>query len=191
MNDPDEPCVLADADRAAIMSLALDSIHHGIRHGRAAAVREIASPRLLAPGACFVSLHMGDQLRGCVGQTVATRPLAEQVVEYAWAAAFRDPRFDPLTPAELDALSVEVHVLSPLEPLVFADLSALHALLRPGRDGLQLEARESRAVFLPVMWKQLPTAVQFVAQLLRKGGMSGIPPLAASRFGAEIVSREA
>jgi AmmeMemoRadiSam system protein A len=178
------------AEREAVLALALGSVRHGLQFGRPSPAAGPHLPRLAAAGACFVSLHIGADLRGCVGQTGPSRSLAEQIVENAWAAAFRDPRFAPLGAAELALLSIEVHVLGPLEPLSFADLPSLHALLRPGRDGLQLEAEQRRAIFLPVMWKQLPTAAEFVGQLLRKGGMSAALPLVASRFGAEVIANE-
>ena len=65
-------------------------------------------PFLAAPGATFVTLKRNGQLRGCIGSAAAFRPLAVDVVENAVAAAFRDPRFPPLTAAELDdLLSIE------------------------------------------------------------------------------------
>ena len=57
------------------------------------------------------------ELRGCIGTLEAHRPLGVDVRENAVAAAFRDPRFMPLTLAEFDDIRVEVSLLSPSEPL--------------------------------------------------------------------------
>lgn len=176
---------LAAGELAGVVALARESIRHGLEHRRPAAVTR-AEGALAEAGACFVSLHLDGDLRGCIGQTQRARTLGEQVVENAFAAAFRDPRFPPLTRAELDRVAIEVHVLTPLEPLRFADLPSLHALLRPGEDGLQLEQRERLGVFLPIMWTQLPTPQRFVAHLLRKAGIADPVSLSASRFGARV-----
>ena len=170
-----------------IVALARESIRYGLRFQRPLAVDASRGAAVLAiPGACFVSLHLGEQLRGCVGQTGRSRPLAERIAENAFAAAFHDHRFDPLSPEELDALSIEVHVLGPLEPLPFTDLPDLYARLRIGTDGLQLERGALGALFLPIMWQQLPTPQQFVAHLLRKAGIADPHGLTASRFTAEV-----
>lgn len=64
----------------------------------------------------FVTLTNAGRLRGCIGTFRPTTPLAETVVEMA-SAATRDPRFtaNPITPQELDRLTVQISVLSPLE----------------------------------------------------------------------------
>ncbi|MDB5901318.1 MAG: hypothetical protein JWM26_196, partial [Betaproteobacteria bacterium] len=96
---------------------------------RAAIARELGRPSepidqpqwLREPGASFITLRQGERLRGCIGSLKAHRPLGEDVEANAVAAAFRDPRFKPLTPEELDATRIEVSLLSALEPLQFAD----------------------------------------------------------------------
>jgi AmmeMemoRadiSam system protein A len=179
---------LSDADAATLLSLARDSVRHGIEHGRPLAPDRALQGALAQPGACFVSLHLGGELRGCVGRTEAAPRLADQVLDNAWAAAFRDPRFPPLKRDELARLSFEVHVLTPLEPLPFAGLPDLYARLRRGVDGLQLESEMRRGVFLPVMWQQLPEPRDFVAHLLRKAQIREAEPFAAQRFEAEMLS---
>ena|SRR5689334_12516498 len=176
------------ADSAALLALARDSIRHGLAHGRPLAAERTVSGALAEPGACFVSLHLRGDLRGCIGRTEASPRLIDQLLDNAWAAAFRDPRFPPLKPAELDALALEVHVLTPMVPLPFTTRAELYARLRPNVDGLQLETLMRRAVFLPVMWEQLPTPEEFVRQLLRKAGIREAEPFTAQRFEAAMFS---
>ncbi len=78
-------------------------------------------PLLAAPGAAFVTLRRHDgALRGCIGSAVATRPLVVDVVQHAFNAAFRDPRFPRLDWLELAGLSLSVSVLTPPEPMQFS-----------------------------------------------------------------------
>jgi AmmeMemoRadiSam system protein A len=66
---------------------------------------------LTAPAGVFVSLHDGDELRGCVGTTQETTPVYKAIQEMAIASASRDPRFKPVRLEELSLLTIEVSVL--------------------------------------------------------------------------------
>lgn len=176
----------SDADAGTLLALARDSVRHGLEHGRPLRAEPALAGPLAEPGACFVSLHIGEELRGCIGRTEASPRLVDQLLDNAWAAAFRDPRFPPLTRDELARLSFEVHVLTPLVPLPFSGLPDLYARLRRGVDGLQLESETRRGVFLPVMWEQLPEPADFVGHLLRKAGIRDAVPFTARRFEARM-----
>lgn len=176
-----------EAEAARLLALARDSVRHGLEHGRPLAPDPAIAGPLAQPGACFVSLHLGEDLRGCIGRTEASPRLVDQLLDNAYSAAFHDPRFPPLDRTELDRLSFEVHVLTPMEPLPFDSLPDLYAKLRRGVDGLQLETANRRGVFLPVMWEQLPEPSEFVGQLLRKAGIRGGEPFTARRFTATMI----
>ncbi|MDA8129098.1 MAG: AmmeMemoRadiSam system protein B [Betaproteobacteria bacterium] len=131
----------------------------------------MVEPWMAEPGASFVTLTRQGELRGCIGTLEAHRPLAADVRENAVAAAFRDPRFTPLTRVEFDDVRVEVSVLSPPEALIVA--SEEHALetLRPRVDGVVFEYGYHRSTFLPQVWEQLPGPAEFLAHLKRKAGL--------------------
>lgn len=129
------------------------------------------APWLAEHGACFVTLTRNGELRGCIGTLQAHRPLGLDVRENALAAAFRDPRFAPLSIAEFDAIRVEVSLLSPSEALVVASEDHALASLRPGVDGVVFEYRYHRSTFLPQVWEQLPDPAEFLAHLKRKAGL--------------------
>jgi len=93
------------------------------------------------------------------------------VAENAFAAAFRDPRFPPLTEPELADLSIEISVLSPSEPLTFGSEEELLQMIEPGRDGLILEAGNARGTFLPTVWESLPQPRDFLRHLKQKAGL--------------------
>lgn len=131
-----------------------------------------AHPRLGEPGASFVTLTQHGELRGCIGSLEARRPLAVDVAENARAAAFRDPRFAPLEAEEWPATRVEVSLLSAPEPLPFSSQADALAKLRPGIDGIVMEAGARRATFLPQVWEALPDPADFLARLKEKAGLS-------------------
>ncbi len=128
-------------------------------------------PWLQQPGATFVTLNRHGQLRGCIGSLEARRTVLADVQANAVAAALRDPRFAPLSAAELPGTEIEVSLLSPMQPLACDHESHALAQLRPGVDGVVLEFGPHRSTFLPQVWEQLPDAGDFMAQLKRKAGL--------------------
>jgi len=123
-------------------------------------------------GACFVTLTQSQQLRGCIGTLEAHRPLLADVKANAQAAAMRDPRFSPLTAAELDRTEIEVSVLSAMQALQFTDETEALAQLQPGVHGVVFEFGRHRSTFLPQVWEQLPSVVEFMTHLKYKAGLS-------------------
>jgi AmmeMemoRadiSam system protein A len=123
-------------------------------------------------GASFVTLYKGGALRGCIGTVEAFRPLVEDVAENAVRAAFADPRFPPLTIDELAMATLSLSLLSPPEPMKFRDRADFLSQLKPGRDGIIVEDQERRALFLPVVWSQLPDPADFLGHLWLKAGLA-------------------
>jgi AmmeMemoRadiSam system protein A len=148
---------------------------------RAAIARELARPVspveepdwLHEPGACFITLKQGERLRGCIGSLRAHRALGEDVRANAVAAAFRDPRFKPLTADELETTSIEISVLSALEPLRFDGECDALSQLEPGIHGVVFEYGYHHSTFLPQVWEELPEPGDFLAHLKQK---AGLPP---------------
>ncbi|MDJ0769280.1 MAG: AmmeMemoRadiSam system protein A [Ilumatobacter sp.] len=153
-----------------LFDLAVSSIRAGLEGRRPTRDGDDDGPRLGKSAGVFVTLHVAGELHGCIGSLTA-EDLGRAVPRHAWSAAFRDPRFPPLRPDQLDGLDIEISVLSPLAPLAVDSWEALIDALRPGVDGLSIEGAGRRAVFLPVVWKQLPDAVDFVDHLYRKAGL--------------------
>ncbi len=146
------------------------------------------TPRLEAPGAAFVTLRNGGELRGCIGHIVAVRPLYISVVENAlWAS--QDPRFraNPVTRAELRQISIEVSVLTPMRRLSEPEQ------VRVGEDGLMLVRGERQGVLLPqVPIEQRWNKRQFLAGLCEKAGVPldawKDPQTELYRFQAQVFS---
>ncbi|MEI6413260.1 MAG: AmmeMemoRadiSam system protein A [Pseudomonadota bacterium] len=187
------PGQLAESERTTLLILARSAIEYGLTDHRPPAVDPQSYPAALqAVRASFVTLNREGNLRGCIGQLTATRPLVVDVTENAFAAAFRDPRFSPLTTPELPDLELHISILTPSVPLIFESEADLLAQLRPGIDGLILEenhhGHRARATFLPAVWESLPRPEDFLRHLKQKAGLpSGYwsPSLRAFRYQTE------
>jgi AmmeMemoRadiSam system protein A len=171
-DEPAAPGSLSSEDARALLAIARASIQHGLDVGEPLPVDLGEVPAVLSrPGASFVTLQLKGALRGCIGSFEAYRPLASDVSHNAYAAAFRDPRFPPLSPAELAELELHLSLLGPPVPLEVASEDELLATLRSGVDGLILEDGGRRALFLPQVWQQLSDPVDFVTHLKLKAGL--------------------
>jgi hypothetical protein len=144
------------------------------------------APLLRQRRSAFVTLTIGKQLRGCIGTTEARSALVNAVAEAAYNAAFRDPRFPPLTSTEFEALAISISVLSAPQALSFRSEVELLQQLQPGVHGLIIEAGERRATFLPAVWEGLPQPQEFLEQLKSKAGLAtGEVPERAWTYTAE------
>jgi len=121
--------------------------------------------------ASFVTLNINQRLRGCIGSLVAHRPLVTDVAHNSQAAAFKDPRFKPLTFEEFQTVDFHISILSVPEILPSSSREELVAKLRPGIDGLIIEYNGKRATYLPSVWGQLTDAETFISELCRKAGL--------------------
>ena len=162
--DEDDQRVLLDIARHAVERWVRDRQHiEWTAFELTEAVRGI--------GGSFVTVRTYGQLRGCIGSLEARRPLAVDVCENAYAAAFRAPRFAVLTAPELDKLDLSISVLTPSRAMQFESEQDLIRQLRPGVDGLILTDAGRRGTFLPSVWEQLPEATDFLRHLKLKAGL--------------------
>lgn len=127
---------------------------------------------LLEWKACFVTLLLHGELRGCIGSLEPRESLLDNVAHNAVSAAFSDPRFSPVTADEFPLLHIDISVLGTPAVMNIQDEASLVRQLRPGVDGLILHAPNgARATFLPSVWEQLPDPQDFVMHLKRKAGL--------------------
>ena len=119
----------------------------------------------------FVTLTLDGQLRGCIGNMNTTLNLRDGVRQNALSAAFHDPRFSPLTEAELDKVHIEISILTDPRPLDYNGGDDLVQKLRPNVDGVIISKGHKRATFLPQVWKQLPRPDDFLSRLCLKAGL--------------------
>jgi len=163
--------MLDTADRNELLNLARNTIKHALYRRTTQAETRPLSATLRECRASFVTLKCDGLLRGCIGTLEPARPLYEDVAHNAHAAAFRDPRFTPLALPEADAVRIEISVLERPELIVVTNRAELLATLRPGHDGLIVEAGFRRATFLPAVWDSLADPEEFVTHLWQKAGL--------------------
>lgn len=173
-----------------LLRVAARSIAHGLNHGISLPVTtDEKDARLKILGATFVTLNINQQLRGCLGSLQAYRPLIEDVAANAFAAAFRDPRFERLTESEYPLVEIHISVLSTPEPMTFSDEESLITQLRPNQDGLILSEGTRKSTFLPSVWSNLSVPKEFLIALKRKAGLPSnywSNSLKASRYSTQI-----
>jgi AmmeMemoRadiSam system protein A len=132
-----------------------------------------SAPWLRAQGASFITLNLQKKLRGCIGSLQANRPLLDDVKANALAAAFKDPRFKPLTAEEYDNIVVEISLLSALSTLDFTDEASALVQLTPRVHGVIFQYGHHRSTYLPQVWDMFADPVMFMASLKQK---AGLPP---------------
>jgi AmmeMemoRadiSam system protein A len=184
---------LSNSERHTLLRLARNTVTSFLDEGTVPSVAlddYDLTPRLMAPGAAFVTLRNGIELRGCIGHIAAVRPLYLSVAENAYRAS-QDPRFryDPITRDEVAELSIEVSVLTPMRRL--ADPNKV----RVGVDGLLIVRDRNQGVLLPqVATEQGWNREQFLDNACLKAGLPADawkdPRTEIYRFTASIFAEE-
>jgi AmmeMemoRadiSam system protein A len=133
--------MLTEVERGALLRLARDTVAAHLSGGAPPPPVQLDDPQ--AHSGAFVTLHVNRELRGCIGHPGSDRPLDEVVGRCAIAAATEDPRFPPLTAAELPDVKIEISVLTPIRRV--DDVRDIEV----GRDGLIVQDGYKRGLLLP------------------------------------------
>ena len=163
--------MLTPQQQSTLLRIARDSIS-GLLDGRDAAVDPSTfDPVLREPAGAFVTLKTEEgDLRGCIGSVLAVEPLYRAVARSAVNAAFRDPRFLPVTTEELAGLRLEISVMGPLVPV--ASIEEIVC----GRDGLVVRRGPFSGLLLPQVAEERNWDREtFLSQTCVK---AGLPPQA-------------
>ena len=169
--------MLSDTQRRELIGIARQAI--AARVAGLPAVRGAAVERLPDASGVFVTIKRDGDLRGCLGTLQCRAALTDEIARCAGDSATEDPRFPPVSMAEVPDLSVEISVLGPLEEI---DPSAPGAI-EIGRHGLVVEQGMRRGLLLPQVAVEWGWDVeQFLQQTSRKAGL----PLDAWRTGARV-----
>ena len=176
MTNPRTAATLSPENGGCLLRLARATIAAHMKRpvtdvDRRAIEDDLRDPVFTSPCGTFVTLKKKGCLRGCIGSLASTVPLMESIRQNAVNAAFQDPRFPPLEPEELNLIVIEVSILTPPEPLDYANGDDLLERLRPGTDGVILRKGSASATFLPQVWKQLPRCQDFLSHLCLKAGL--------------------
>lgn len=183
---------LSAAERRTLLRLARSALQVAAGGGRSTEITPAPAEltaTLRAVRGVFVTLRRGGNLRGCIGSIVAGKELYRGVQENAVQAALHDPRFPPVASSEVDGLTIEVSVLTPLQAVDH------YRRIRLGRDGVVLRRAGRQAVFLPQVAGETGWSLEeFLANLCQKAGLPAdsyrSPDMEFFVFQAEVFSEE-
>ncbi len=130
-----------------LLELARKSIEYYLRKKEILEVTR-ASAELSQEFGLFVTLRHGRELRGCVGQVEYPAPLYKMVAHSSCSAAFSDPRFPPLTKDELEKITINVTVCSPLRKI------SEPGEIIPSLHGVLVRKGASSGLYLPSVWDE-------------------------------------
>lgn len=158
--------ILTESDKRLLLRVARDAIDATL-HGDQYLLPVDAPSYLFDRRAAFISLHIDDNLRGCIGSIEARETLLGNVKVNAVNAAFHDPRFEPITPEEFAQIDIEISCIEPAWAIASLDEFVV------GSQGIIMEKDGNRAIFLPQVasdqgWDKQAT----LEHLSRKAGLS-------------------
>ena len=133
--------------------------------------QEDLSHNLKQEAACFVTLNKDGALRGCIVDSLhAHEPIYQNVLRNVVLAATADPRFSPVTPDELDRITIEISILSRPKRLEYSDSQGLLRKITPGKDGVILTTTHGTSTYLPQVWEFFSDPAEFLSRLCEKQG---------------------
>lgn len=134
---------LTDEEKAGLLSIAKASVRSLATKGKRIVLESMDNRGTLSKKTgAFVSVYVSGNLRGCIGSFEGEYPLAE-VVNRSAAGAAQDRRFEPISEEELENLSVEISVLTPLKRIYSKNEIEL------GRHGIYIRKGLNSGTFLP------------------------------------------
>lgn len=140
-------------DGKKLLKLAKDSVSNYFT-GKAANIDDNLRKKYSEKQGVFVTLHKDGELRGCIGFPEPVMPLIEAIINAAKAAAFDDPRFEPLQKEELKEIVFEISVLTVPKLLVVKKPEEYLKHIKIGRDGLIIRAGYRSGLLLPQVFTE-------------------------------------
>lgn len=166
-------------DEHPLVKLARNTVQTYVREKRIIDPPADLTPEMQKHAGAFVTLHDSrGNLRGCIGTIEPQKPnLAQEVIQNAISSATNDPRFFPVTPDELDDLTIKVDVLTDPEPIEGP------GELDPRRYGVIVQsARDFRRGLLLPDLEGIDTAEYQIEIARRKAGIASHEPVKLYRF---------
>ena len=149
------------------VKLAKEAVENYIKAGEAIGLpADLPEEMLQRKAGIFVTIHNGDELRGCIGTYLPTKKnLAEEIISNAAAACSRDFRFSPITKEELPDLNYEVSLLS--KPELVKDIEK-HDVKK---EGILVQCADGRGGLLLPDLEGVDSTEEQITIACRKGGI--------------------
>ncbi|MFC1901142.1 AmmeMemoRadiSam system protein B [Chloroflexota bacterium] len=166
----------AELEMSTLVKLAKQTVESYVTEGTVPEPPEKPTPEMQERAGVFVSIHMGGELRGCIGTfEPTTSSVAEEIISNAVSSATRDPRFHPVMPDELEDLDYSVDVLT--SPVPVESQEELDAK----KYGIIVQAGLRRGLLLPDL-EGVDTVEEQIAICRQKGGIDPDEPVQLYRF---------
>jgi hypothetical protein len=136
-----ENTMFTTVQKKRLLNIARGSIEYFLENGKKPEVA-VDDDLLTENMGAFVTLHKNGRLRGCIGNMASSDPLYITIRDMAIQAAFRDPRFTPLSEDEVGDIDIEISVLTPMrktEDITEIEIPGHGVMVRKGfRSGVYL-----------------------------------------------------
>jgi AmmeMemoRadiSam system protein A len=162
---PEQDSALSDKEQKTLLQIARRTLE-GHVGGKGIPRTDTVSEKLMEKRGVFVTLQKNGMLRGCIGYIKPIQPLALAVAEMTVSASSRDPRFPPVTPAEIKDVQIEISALSPMKRVF--DVNEI----KVGQHGLYIVRAENSGLLLPqVATMYAWNGEEFLKQTCLKAGL--------------------
>ena len=160
---------MKNSDKAALLQVARDVITAKFEK-RDPEIEPIA--HLTKPLGVFVTLTQDGHLRGCIGFPLPSMPLNEALLQAAHDAAFRDPRFVPVSSWEVDQLDLEVNILTKPHLIRAGKAEDYYKKIEIGIDGLFIKGDHLSGILLPSVALDFNWSInEYLEAICEKAGM--------------------
>jgi AmmeMemoRadiSam system protein A len=158
--------VLSIIQKRKILMLARSTIASKLNINFKSDNDDFSDPLFSLKCGAFVTLHLNGSLRGCIGYIQGFGPLHQTIVEMAEAAAFKDPRFAPVSVGEFKSIDIEISILSPV-----VTVDSIQDIVT-GRDGIIIKKGYHSGLLLPQVASEYNWNVeQFLEHACMKAGL--------------------
>lgn len=172
LKKPIDFIMLTQEQQLQLLDIAKQSILYGLENGQSLIINPDQLEAVMQEHkASFVTLHRNGKLRGCIGVLEPVRPLALDVANNAFSAAFSDHRFNAVSRNEINDLDIHISILGSSSEIDFNSEKDLVSQLQPDIDGLILSYRHYRGTFLPSVWESIKDPQVFLNHLKVKAGL--------------------
>jgi hypothetical protein len=162
--------MIPEKDRKRLLKLARDSIS-SVFSGKKLNSSSLKDDFSFKSGA-FVTLTLNGELRGCIGYIEAVYPLYDVIVDASKSAAFRDPRFLPLSEKEFSDVKIEISVLTKPVPLNVRISEEYLSKIEVGKHGLVVRGSYGSGLLLPQVATEYKwNSREFLEHTCRKAGL--------------------
>jgi MEMO1 family protein len=144
ISSDDSDFSLTEKDKADLLKIARTTLDTYIKEGKKPAIDTTGfSATIKQDCGVFVTLKINGELRGCIGQFMPDKPLYQVVQTMAVSSSTEDYRFSKVTKDELEKITIEISVLSPLKKIKSSEDFVL------GKNGIYMVKNGSSGTFLP------------------------------------------